>query len=118
MVRRDALLNTGFVPYGEDQIINVPKDRHRLTIKQKAEATEYFQHTDFCKICGDKFSKTNLPHIDHCHVTGVIRGKLCRRCNIALGLFKDKIYNLKRAVEYLEQFKYNPDMVEPDIWNT
>ena len=47
-MRFKTIKEARFEPYGEDQIINVPKDRHRLTIKQKAEATEYFQHTDFC----------------------------------------------------------------------
>jgi len=44
----------------------------------------------------------NVLCIDHNHVTGKVRGLLCRMCNSALGKFKDDKDILKRAVEYLE----------------
>lgn len=42
-----------------------------------------------CAICG-----TSEPggrgafHVDHCHVTGVVRGLLCQGCNARLGWFE------------------------------
>jgi hypothetical protein len=39
--------------------------------------------------------------IDHNHVSGKIRGILCRNCNKALGLFKDSTELLTNAVGYL-----------------
>lgn len=50
-----------------------------------------------CRICGNE---TDLC-IDHCHKTGKIRGRLCGRCNRAIGLFKDDIDLLRAAVLYL-----------------
>ena len=41
--------------------------------------------------------------IDHNHITGKVRGLLCRDCNIGLGFFKDSIYSLEWAVSYLLQ---------------
>jgi hypothetical protein len=41
-------------------------------------------------------------HVDHDHVTGVVRGVLCFPCNAALGHFKDRIDLLGRAQSYLE----------------
>lgn len=38
-------------------------------------------------------------HIDHCHVTGKVRGVLCQQCNISLGHY-EKIDKLG-AAEYL-----------------
>lgn len=35
--------------------------------------------------------------------TGIIRGLLCKLCNLGLGNFRDDILNLKRAIEYLEK---------------
>jgi hypothetical protein len=40
--------------------------------------------------------------VDHCHETGKVRGLLCHNCNRALGLLKDDIECLKRALIYLE----------------
>ena len=40
-------------------------------------------------------------HLDHCHDTGEIRGLLCHRCNMGLGLFKDDCLRLQRAIRYL-----------------
>lgn len=40
--------------------------------------------------------------VDHCHTTGAVRGLLCHNCNRALGLFKDNIESLEKAVRYLK----------------
>ncbi len=39
--------------------------------------------------------------IDHCHDSGVIRGLLCKKCNIDLGYFRDNPKFLIAAAEYL-----------------
>jgi len=43
--------------------------------------------------------------IDHCHVTGKVRGLLCMDCNTGLGKFKDNITLLQKAIEYLNHNK-------------
>jgi hypothetical protein len=50
-----------------------------------------------CAICGT----TEHLGIDHNHITGEIRGMLCRKHNQALGLFDDDTTMLLRAVDYL-----------------
>ena len=54
-----------------------------------------------CAICRRKFSGPKNPHVDHCHKTGVFRGILCAFCNIALGMFRDDIQVMRRAVKYV-----------------
>lgn len=58
-----------------------------------------------CAICGDELIRKRKSHIDHCHVTGKIRGMLCLSCNIGLGHFRDNQKILEAAWNYLEKFK-------------
>ena len=56
-----------------------------------------------CKICGIHQSQiTHNLYVDHCHLTGKVRGLLCSKCNTALGNFNDNIDILKSAIKYLE----------------
>lgn len=41
-------------------------------------------------------------NLDHCHSTGVVRGLLCHNCNRALGLLKDDVDVMQRAIDYLK----------------
>jgi len=55
-----------------------------------------------CKICGTTDSQgKGRFHVDHCHITGEVRGLLCHNCNRGLGYFKDNITSLLEAVRYL-----------------
>lgn len=54
-----------------------------------------------CGICKREF--TGIPHVDHDHETGRIRGVLCLACNTALGKFRDDVEILKSAIMYLER---------------
>lgn len=50
-----------------------------------------------CPVCHRKVKL----HIDHCHDTGWVRGMLCNRCNVALGMLHDNPKFLARALLYL-----------------
>lgn len=56
-----------------------------------------------CKIC-TKYLGENLS-LDHCHITGKLRGFICSDCNLALGGFKDSKERLQNAINYLEENK-------------
>lgn len=43
--------------------------------------------------------------VDHNHKTGEVRGLLCSRCNITLGLVDDNLEILNVAIDYLKSFK-------------
>jgi hypothetical protein len=55
-----------------------------------------------CAICCEAPEGYEL-HLDHCHVTGRVRGLLCARCNTALGKFRDDPVILRAAVNYIER---------------
>lgn len=59
-----------------------------------------------CEICGtdgEEYKKSN--HIDHCHITGKVRGTLCHSCNTALGLMKEDVNLLDKMKEYINEHK-------------
>lgn len=45
--------------------------------------------------------KVRALAVDHCHETGAVRGLLCRRCNQAIGMFRDSPDLLGKAIQYL-----------------
>lgn len=53
-----------------------------------------------CAICRAEPGEKNLA-VDHCHDTDKVRGLLCDRCNLGLGMFKDDIARLAQATIYL-----------------
>ena len=54
-----------------------------------------------CAICREKPEGQTLC-VDHCHVTGRIRGLLCRNCNVGLGNFRDDPRRMRAGIAYLE----------------
>lgn len=55
-----------------------------------------------CHLCGRQPELTRDMVVDHCHQTGVVRGRLCRTCNMGLGAFKDDPALLRAAADYIE----------------
>jgi hypothetical protein len=57
-----------------------------------------------CSICNlDQGTIGRTLVVDHDHITEAVRGLLCSNCNTGLGMFKDRITLLKKAIAYLEK---------------
>ena len=70
----------------------MPEEYERLLIEQGGK----------CKICGDEMIE---PYVDHDHQTLKVRGLLCIKCNAVLGMARDDVKILLKAVDYLESSK-------------
>lgn len=55
-----------------------------------------------CAICGKRPMYGEALSVDHDHKTKAVRGLLCKPCNLAIGLLKDKVDNCLYAAVYLE----------------
>lgn len=83
---------------------SVIKSMYGITLEERDAMIESQGHA--CAICHTRDPggrKGCTFHIDHCHVTGTIRGMLCSNCNTALGKFQDDPSLLRAAAVYLEK---------------
>lgn len=88
---------------------------HAAMMKRKFGLTEVEYRRMFdaqggvCAICRSPETKVQSNSragsralaIDHCHVTGKVRGLLCGRCNLSIGQFEDDPELLRAAADYV-----------------
>lgn len=81
------------------------KKRYGITISEYNALL--IKQNNCCTICNIK--EVDINHgrntyfaVDHCHVSGKVRGLLCYKCNSLLGFVNDDIETLKNAIKYLE----------------
>jgi len=83
-------------------------NRYNISQRQIDSMLESQNHV--CAICKNpQIVRPGRLAIDHCHVTGKIRGMLCSNCNQGLGKFKDDMSLLEAAIDYLSKSKKNVD---------
>jgi len=79
------------------------KKRYSLTLEQYDVL--FKSQEGRCKICN--ISEDNLGYklcVDHCHKTGIVRGLLCKPCNLIVGNSKENIEILKKAITYVGEY--------------
>lgn len=82
--------------------------------RQKYVAFLYVKQDARCAICSAEFPHSELL-VDHDHGTGLVRGLLCRNCNIGLGNFLDSEHLLLKAIEYLRKSGRRVTLPAPDV---
>jgi hypothetical protein len=67
------------------------------------EVQKFLEEQDFkCAICREELKQG--AHFDHDHDLGFVRGLLCPKCNMAIGLLGDNAGNCMNAADYLLKF--------------
>lgn len=62
-----------------------------------------------CAICRtDDTGNKSFFHVDHCHLTGKVRGLLCTRCNTGIGHLADDPFIASEAARYLWAHQHDP----------
>ena len=86
-------------PYDGRYLNNKKEKAYLYNIKYSYGLTEeeYNKMPKYCEVCGS----TERLCIDHDHNTGKVRGILCGRCNIALGMLKDNPIYIDNLKKYL-----------------
>jgi recombination endonuclease VII len=97
----------------------IPKVTYSPNMRKKEEFREFIaalfvKQEGKCRICqsciGFDF------HIDHDHVSGYVRGLLCRDCNLGLGHFHDDMVALGRAAQYLRSAGRRDKISSEELW--
>lgn len=73
------------------------RSRYGITPEKYAEMLK--EQGNVCALCENKMQR---PVVDHCHVTGKVRGILCHSCNIKLPSIEDMGW-VMLAWAYLER---------------
>jgi hypothetical protein len=55
-----------------------------------------------CAICATSCDTGMNLAVDHCHDTKKVRGLLCKNCNTAIGLLKEDVENMNKAINYIK----------------
>lgn len=86
--------------YGKDYHL---KSKYNMTREEHNRLLVAQNHK--CAICGidEKEAVKQKLYVDHCHTTGKVRELLCHGCNASLGLMKESIQTLTKAIAYLDK---------------
>lgn len=83
------------------------KCKYSLSLKEYEKMLQ--AQNGACAICEKpetvrQKSKIKRLSVDHCHITGRVRGLLCVRCNVAIGLLKENEDIFKKALDYKKKY--------------
>jgi hypothetical protein len=95
--------------------VAVRAENNRSNLRRYGLTPEMFEtklaaQAGVCVICGnppkpDGIRAASRLHVDHDHVTGVVRDLICNNCNRGLGYFRDDPALMRVAAEYIERHR-------------
>lgn len=95
--------------YGRDEFDGLCKMCRTCTVDywQERKYGKISSGKDRCEICGGESNNQGMSRlcIDHNHITGQSRGKLCALCNSGIGQFRDSAKLVAKALKYLKKYE-------------
>lgn len=83
--------------------------RRKLKHNYKLTPTQYeamvLDQGGKCRLCPEIDRPDKRLVVDHCHISNRIRGLLCAKCNLALGLLNDDIKVIQSLIDYIKTHK-------------
>jgi len=90
--------------------------RDRYGISNKEYNDLLISQNNVCAICGGlSYTKRKTLFVDHDHLNGNVRGLLCLECNHGIGIFKENIDLLQKAIKYINNQKPLDNIKSNDI---
>jgi hypothetical protein len=78
--------------------------KSKLKLRYGMDMADYdamvIAQNNLCAICNQPQARRNLA-VDHCHQTNRVRGLLCDKCNLALGMINDDLNIVEGIKRYL-----------------
>ena len=82
------------------------KKKYDITLSDYSELLN--AQNNSCAICGKRSDNMRKSlSVDHDHSNNKIRGLLCAKCNLLLGLAMDDVLILNNAIKYLNKYNDN-----------
>lgn len=78
---------------------NLTLSEYNILLESQNYVCKICKKTETSKSCG---GNQKLLSVDHCHITGRVRGLLCQKCNTSLGILNEDINILTNMIIYLK----------------
>jgi hypothetical protein len=80
---------------------NILKNKYGMSVEAFNKMLQ--DQMGVCAIGGGVEVRGGRLHVDHSHNTGKVRGLLCHKCNVAIGLLKDSTEVILKAYSYIQE---------------
>ena len=100
---RTSAAKMGIIPHVRSHRERQLRRRYRMFLEDYDRILA--EQNGGCGVCGIKIR--GVLNVDHNHVTGQVRGLVCNRCNLVVGMFESPTDVIAQVAGYLAEHNYN-----------
>lgn len=105
--RLKIISNTSAYAKGHPEVNKRAQRKRKYGITEQEFDTLLVNQNGRCAICGTRLTwetRSTTPCVDHDEETKTVRGILCPKCNIAIGLLNHEPWTIRAAEKYLHHY--------------